>query len=86
MEGYQLEIQHILGKVNPADHLSRQSISSKNLIKNQVRAEANKLNEQMRVPADASDQQIQRILTEVVQRNLCMRTLQSSLCKLNFED
>ena len=40
----------------------------------------------MRIPADASDQQIQKILTEVVQRHQCMRTLESNLSKLNFED
>ena len=43
MQGYHLEIQHIPGRVNPADHLPRQSISSANLIKYQGRAENNKL-------------------------------------------
>ena len=86
MQGYHLEIQHIPEKVNPADHLSRQSISSANLIKDQVRAENNKLFEQMRIPSDASDQKIQKILTEVVHRDPCPRSAQSVLSKLNFED
>ena len=47
---------HIPRKVNPADHLSRQSILSANFIKDQVRAENNKLAEQMTVPTDASKQ------------------------------
>ena len=40
----------------------------------------------MRVSADVSDHQIQKILTEVVQRDQCMRTVQSILFNLNFED
>ena len=63
-------------KVNPTDPLSRQSISSANLIKDQVRAENNELVEQMKIPTDASDQQIQKILTEVVQRDQCPRSTQ----------
>ena len=86
MQGYHLEIQHIPGKVNPADHLSRQFISSANLIKDQARAENKKLVEQMRVPTDASDQQIQKILTEAIQRDQCPRSVQSVFSKLNFED
>ena len=73
-------------KANPADHLSRQSISSANLTKYQVREENNKLIEQMRFPTDASEQQIQKILTEVVQRYQCPRSVQAVLSKLNFED
>ena len=84
MQGYHLEIQHIPGKVNPADHLSRQSILSANLIENQVQGEHNKLVERMRIPADASDQQIQSILTEVVHKNQCPRPVQSILSKFNF--
>ena len=40
----------------------------------------------MRVPADDSNQQIQNILTEVVQRNQCPRSVQPVLSKLNFQD
>ena len=40
----------------------------------------------MRIPTDASDQKIQKILTEVVQRDQCPRSAQSVLSKLNFED
>ena len=40
----------------------------------------------MRVLADAPDQQIQKILTEVVQRDQCPRSVQSVFSKLNFED
>ena len=40
----------------------------------------------MRVPADASGQQIQKMLTEVLQRDQCTKTVQSVFSKLNFED
>ena len=40
----------------------------------------------MRVPIDASDQQIQKILTEVVQRDQCPISVQSVSSKLDFED
>ena len=81
MQGYHLEIQHIPGKVNPVDYLSSQSISNANFVKDQVWEEDNGLVEQMRVPADASDQQIQKILAEVVQRDQCRRSDQSVLSR-----
>ena len=80
-----MEIQHIPSKVNPADHLSRQSILSRNLIKNQVRAEHNKLVECMRILSNSSSQQIQSILIEMIQRDQGPRTVQSILFKFHFD-
>ena len=56
------------------------------MTKDQLREENNKSIEQMRFPTDASDQQIQKILTEVVQRYKCPRSVQAVLSKLNFKD
>lgn len=86
MQGHQLEIQHIPGKVNPADHLPRQSISCANLTKNRIRDEYNKFVERMRIPADASDQQIQSIFIEVLQKDHFPRAVESVFHKFNCED
>ena len=61
-------------------------ILSANFVKGQVGTENNKLVEQMGVPTDASNEQIQKILIEVLQRNQCPKSVQSVFSKLNFED
>ena len=65
MQGYNLEIRHIPGKRNPADSLSRQdrkdALGRKSVV---VNANA-ELVQQIRIPENASDQEIQDILKQV---------------------
>ena len=68
MQGYNLDIQHIPGKVNPADHLSRQSLNQAIEQKGKVNAENDKFVQRMRIPEDATDDDIQKILTETISK------------------
>ena len=62
MQEYNLDIQHIPGKVNPSDHLSRQSFNQAIEYKKVARTENDKFAQRMRIPEDASDAQIQQML------------------------
>ena len=62
MQGYDLDIVHILGKVNPADHLSRQLLSDAAERKGLVKKEQKNFVRNLRVPADATDGDIQHAL------------------------
>ena len=68
VHGYNLDIQYTLGKVNPAVHLSGQSLYQAIRHKNVVRGENDKFVQCMRIPKDASDAQIQKILSDIVSR------------------
>ena len=68
MQGYDLEIVHIPGKVNPADHLSRQLLSDAAERKGLVRKDQKNFVRNIRVPADATDNQIQDALRRVFQK------------------
>ena len=68
MQGYDLEIVHIPGKVNPADHLSRQLLSDATERKGLVNKEQKNFVRNLRVPADATDGDIQNALQRVFQR------------------
>ena len=65
MQGYNLEIRHIPGKRNPADSLSRQDRKDALGRKSAVVDANAELVEQIRIPEDASDQEIQDILKQV---------------------
>ena len=69
MQGYNLVIQYILGKINPADHLSYQSLNQSIERKKMVRTENDKFFQHMRIPGDASDAQIQQSISDIVYRN-----------------
>ena len=66
--GYDLDIQHIPGKVNPADHLSRQLLKDAAERKGLVTEENQKFVEQLRIPHDATDVEIQDALCKIFER------------------
>ena len=68
MQGYDLDIQHIPGKVNPADHLSRQLLKDAAERKGLVTEENQKFVEQLRIPHDATDVEIQDALCKILER------------------
>ena len=65
MEGYSLDIRHIPGKRNPADSLSRQDRKDALGRKSAVIDANAELAHQIRIPENASDQEIQDILKQV---------------------
>ena len=65
MQGYNLEIRHIPGKRNPADSLSRQDRKDALGRKSAVVDANAELVQQIRIPENASDQEIQDILKQV---------------------
>ena len=68
IQGYDLDIQHIPGKVNPADHLSRQLLKDAAERKGLVTEENQKFVEQLRIPHDATDVEIQDALCKIFER------------------
>ena len=65
MQGYNLEIRHIPSKRNPADSLSRQDKKDALGRKSAVVDANAELVQQMRIPENANDQEIQDILKQV---------------------
>ena len=65
LQGYDLEIRHIPGRVNPADTLTRQSWVDDRGQAERVRELDRTMVEKMRVPGTASDQDIQQRLREL---------------------
>ena len=68
MQGYDLDIQHIPDKVNPADHLSQQLLKDAAERKGLVIEENQKFVEQLRIPHDATDVEIQDALCKIFER------------------
>ena len=69
MQGYDLDIRHIPGKKNPADSLSRQLREDALGRKSQVCKEHEQWINELRVPAGASEEQIQEALRELFQQS-----------------
>ena len=65
MQGYNLEIRHILGKRNPADTLSRQDKKDALGRKTTVYDANADLVKELRVPSDADDSAIQEALMKL---------------------
>ena len=77
LQSYNIDIQHIPGKRNPADSLSRQSVTDALVKKSSVHDANEAYVQQLRVPEDATDQQIQEALTKLFQRNVDIKTNES---------
>ena len=77
LQSYNIDIQHIPGKHNPADSLSRQSVTDALVKKSSVHDANEAYVQQLRVPEDATDQQIQEALTKLFQRNVDIKTNES---------
>ena len=69
LQGYNVDIQHIPGKRNPADSLSRQSAVDALVKKSSVHDANAAYVQQLRVPEDASDEEIQSALTKLFSQN-----------------
>ena len=69
LQGYNVDIQHIAGKRNPADSLSRQSAVDALVKKSSVHDANAAYVQQLRVSEDASDEEIQSALTKLFNQN-----------------
>ena len=65
LQGYDIDIRHIPGKVNPADALTRQVRADDVEYAGRVRQQDQDWMESVRVPSEATDQEIQRKLNEL---------------------
>ena len=68
LQGYDVDIQHIPGKRNPADSLSRQSVDDALKRKGSVHDANAAYVQQLRVASDASDEEIQSALTRLFRK------------------
>ena len=84
LQGYNVDIQHIPGKRNPADSLSRQSANDALVRKSSVHDANAAYVQQLRVPNDATDDQIQAALTRLINQNSVSD--QQSILKLSAQD
>ena len=69
LQSYNIDIQHIPGKRNPADSLSRQSVTDALVKKSSVHDANEAYVQQLRVPEDATDDQIKEALAKLFQKN-----------------
>ena len=69
LQSYNVDIQHIPGKRNPADSLSRQSVTDALVKKSSVHDANEAYVQQLRVPEDATDDQIKEALAKLFQKN-----------------
>ena len=79
LQSYNIDIQHIPGKRNPADSLSRQSVTDALVKKSSVHDANEAYVQQLRVPENATDVQIQEALTKLFQKNEGVNTNESVL-------
>ena len=62
MQGYDMEIRHIPGKINRADTITRQVRSEDQVYAGEVKQMDNELVDVIRIPVNASDVDVQRKL------------------------
>ena len=84
LQGYNVDIQHIPGKRNPADSLSRQSVEDALVKKSSVHDANAAYVQKLRVPEDASDDQIQAALNRLFSQNT--ETENQSVLKMSTQD
>ena len=84
LQGYHVYIQHIPGKRNPADSLSRQSVEDALVKKSSVHDANAAYVQKLRVPEDASNDQIQAALNRLFSQN--MGTENQSVLKMSTQD
>ena len=70
LQGYDVDIQHIPGRRNPADALTRQHAYTDQRLTEAIREEDAKLVKFLDVPKDASDQDIQRVLDQMFSQSV----------------
>ena len=83
LQGYDVDIQHIPGKRNPADSLSRQSVSDALVKKGSVHDANEAYVQQLRVATDASDEDIQEALEKLFRRNPSVNRGRDSILKMS---
>ena len=84
LQGYNVDIQHIPGKRNPADSLSRQSVEDALVRKSSVHDANAAYVQRLRVPENASDSEIQAALNRLF--NQSMGTEDQSVLKMTVQD
>ena len=67
LQGYDLEIRHIPGRINPADALTRQIRGVDTENSGEVKKQDEEWVQRMRVPSNATDEDIQRTIMTIVQ-------------------
>ena len=77
LQGYHVEIRHIPGKKNPADSLSRQLITDALVRKSSVTDANAAYVQKLRVPEDATDEQIQTALHQLFNQGPQGKSVQS---------
>ena len=65
LQGYNLEIRHILGKKNPTDSLRRQLVADALVRKSSVKNANAEYVQKLRVSEVATDQEIQNVLHQL---------------------
>ena len=84
LQGYHVDIQHIPGKRNPADSLSRQSVEDALVRKSSVHDANAAYVQKLRVPENASDNEIQAALNQLFNSNT--ETENQSILKMTNQD
>ena len=84
LQGYHIDIQHIPGKRNPADSLSRQSVEDALVRKTSVHDANAAYVQKLRVPENATDAEIQSALTRLFSQN--SETENQSVIKMTVQD
>ena len=78
LQGYDLEIRHIPGKVNPADALTRQAKGSDDKYAGEVKRQDADWVQGMRVSESATDQEIQNRLKQLYSKSVANSSTSSS--------
>ena len=86
LQGYDVDIQHIPGKRNPADSLSRQSVDDALKRKGSVHDANAAYVQQLRIASDASDDEIQSALTRLFRKQSYSKEVQGkSVLKISVQ-
>ena len=69
LQGYDMEIRHIPGKINPADTITRQVRSEDQIYAGEVKQMDNELVDAIRIPVEASDADAQKKLDQLYSKD-----------------
>ena len=69
LQGYNMEIRHIPGKINPTDTITRQVRSEDQVYAGEVKQMDNELVDAIRIPVNASDADVQRKLNQLYSKD-----------------
>jgi hypothetical protein len=81
LQGYDIDIQHIPGRKNPADALTRRHAQTDKKISDAVKDEDSRLVRFLQVPENASDEDIQKSLDQIFSRSRTQDPVLSTILK-----